>query len=478
MAPMKQLYPTLLLALLAGPLAAQTLTNNGGILTVQQGATLYIPGALDNKASSTLTNAGTLWVAGNLTNAGTVASSGLVLLSGTTAQTLTPGGASVAQLEVNNTSAQGVSVPTDLGITQQLKLTAGMVRTAANAIISLTNEASVSGEATGRYVQGNLRVTRTNVTSATNFTNSATIGGNGQNLGQVTVTRTAGLATAGTSYGTFGNNKSIDRIWTVTTSMAPTGAVPITLAWLPDNDNGLTDFSRVLIWRQPTATAPWNGAGAAADASTTRSISTTTTSFDRLTISNQSNPLPVELTRFSAERRADDAWLSWATASEKNSAHFDVEVSVDGQKFQKVAEVAGQGTTGQRTNYTYTDSRVARYDAPLLYYRLRQVDTDGTTSYSTVQILTVSTAAQTLAVQPFPNPFGQSLVARIVAPQAGITTLTLTDATGRTLCTQQLALPSGTSDISLPEVASFPTGIYFLAIQQAAARRMVRVVKQ
>ncbi|SNR49996.1 Por secretion system C-terminal sorting domain-containing protein [Hymenobacter mucosus] len=474
---MKFFYSLLGLSLLAEAGVAQSLTNNGGILTVQSGATLYVPGTLDNKAGSTLTNAGTLQVLGNLTNAGTTTSGGVVLLSGSAAQTLTPGGATLARLEVNNASTQGISVPADLGISQELKLTNGMVRTAPNATISLTAAANVTGEAAGRYVQGNLRVTRDNVTTAISFTNSATIGGNGQNLGQVTVTRTAGLTTAGASYGTFGNNKSIDRVWTVTTTQAPTGAVPITLSWLPDNDNGLTDFSRVLIWRQATATGPWTGVGTGADASTTRSISTTTTSLDRLTISNFLNPLPVALLQFTAERRANDAWLHWATASEKNNAHFEVEVSLDGHQFQKAGQVAGRGTTLQRTDYEYTDAHIARYEAGIVYYRLHQVDTDGTGSYSAVQVVAVDQASQ-LTAQAHPNPYNNELFVRMALPQPGATTLTLHDALGRILLAKQLTLPTGVSEVALPEATTLPLGIYFITIRQAGTARVVKVVRE
>ncbi|QJX46779.1 T9SS type A sorting domain-containing protein [Hymenobacter taeanensis] len=475
---MKFFYSLLGLGLLAEAGFAQNLANNGSILTVQSGATLYIPGALDNKAGSTLTNTGVVQVLGNLTNAGTLNSSGRVLLSGSAAQTLTAGGAALAQLEVNNGSSQGLTVPDNLTITQELKLTNGMVRTPASATISLTNTASVSGEATGRYVQGNLRVTRDNVSTATDFTNSATIGGNGQNLGRVEVTRTAGLTLAGTSYGTFGDSKSVDRIWTVTADQAPTGAVPITLSWLPDNDNGLTDFSRVLIWRQATQTAPWNGVGSVANASTTRSISSSTTVLGRFTVTNSANPLPVQLIAFRAEARAADVLLHWATASEKDNALFAIEVSTDGRLFQTVGQVAGRGTTSQQTSYTYTDARVSRYNADVLYYRLRQQDTDGTQSYSAVQVVRPLETEQAMALQAHPNPFSQELFARLVLPKAGLASIALHNTLGQVLFTRQLELPAGTSEVALPEADKLPQGVYLLVVRQANASRVVKVVRE
>jgi hypothetical protein len=475
---MKIFYSFLGLCALAEAGVAQSLTNNGSTLTVQSGAVLYVPGTLDNKAGSTLTNAGTVQVLGDLTNAGTLTASGRVLLSGAAAQTLTAGGATLGQLEVNNASPQGVNVPDNLTITQELKLTNGMVRTPASATISLTNAASVTGEAAGRYVLGNLRVTRDNVTTATDFTNSATIGGNGQSLGQVVVTRTAGLVAAGISHGTFNSSKSIDRIWTVTTGQAPTGPVPITLSWLPDNDNGLTDFSRVLIWRQANNTAPWNGVGSVANASATRSISTTTTSFGRLTVSNSANPLPVQLISFTAEARATDVLLRWATASEKDNAQFIIEVSTDGQQFQPVGQIAGRGTTGQQTAYSYTDASVSRYNADVLYYRLRQQDLDGTESYSSVQVVRLVSAELSIAVQAHPNPFSQELYARVVLPTAGLTSIALHNTLGQVLLTRKLQLPAGATEVALPEAVTLPQGVYLLVVRQATTTRVVKVVRE
>lgn len=67
---------TLLLALTTLAAAAQSLLNEGAILTVGSGAVLYVPGSVQNNAGGTLTNTGTVQLAGDLTNAGTLASSG------------------------------------------------------------------------------------------------------------------------------------------------------------------------------------------------------------------------------------------------------------------------------------------------------------------------------------------------------------------------------------------------------------------
>ena len=91
----------LLLPALAG--SAQTLTNDGSTITVEPGAILFVAGAVQNNAASTLSNAGTVQVTGDLTNAGTLTSPGLLLFSGAANQVFNPGTATVFDLTLNNT---------------------------------------------------------------------------------------------------------------------------------------------------------------------------------------------------------------------------------------------------------------------------------------------------------------------------------------------------------------------------------------
>ncbi|TGE23828.1 T9SS type A sorting domain-containing protein [Hymenobacter aquaticus] len=99
---------------------------------------------------------------------------------------------------------------------------------------------------------------------------------------------------------------------------------------------------------------------------------------------DSNSPLPVELVAFSASRQSNTVQLKWTTASETNSNRFEVQRSADGQSFATINTVAGAGTTTTATNYLSVDA------APLAgtsYYRLRQIDTDGSVSYSPVRVV-------------------------------------------------------------------------------------------
>lgn len=473
--------PALLLGM-GTPLAAQTLTNHGARLTVQAGTTLAVPDSLLNRTGSQLTNHGTLQLGRTLNNAGTLASTGLMRFAGSSRQRMVPGGATLAQLEVNNTglTSQGMLVITDdLAVAQQLRLINGMVHTSSGKTISLPAGAALLGEAPGRYVQGNLRITRAAVNGPTDFGHGVWLDGTGHALGEISVTRTAGLRTADLSYGNRlgSTTKGIDRIWTITAAQSPNAAVPLRLSWLADDDNGLTNFSQAQVWRQASPAASWETTGPRTDASA-RSISTTVAAFGRFTVSNAANPLPVELISFTAERRGADALLQWATASEKNSSYFAVESSPDGRVFRQVGQVSSRGTAITRSDYQFIDPNLARYAVQTVYYRLRQVDQDGTETYSPVRTVAVPTQSD-LVVQAWPNPFGDEALSVLVnTPQAGTATVELTDAVGRSLFSQRAVLIKGTNTLSLPQAAQLPEGVYLVRVQHSGQQRTLKLVRR
>lgn len=449
---------------------AQTLTNDGATLAVGAGATLYVAGGVQNNAGGTLSNAGTVQLTGDLTNAGTLASSGTLLFSGTANQTFASGTASVATLVLANTGAVGqrtLALPADLTVGTALVLQSGLLRTAPTATLTLPDGATLSGEQTGQYVQGNLRITRVAGSGVLDFGHGATLDRTG--LGSVSITRTAGLLTNDLSRGVNFNNSAlqgIDRIWTVVPEIAPRAPVPVTLQWLADDDNGLTNFSQAQAWRADLGTAAWAAASqpqAATVSGSTRNFSFATVALGRLTVSSADAPLPVALVRFTAEPLGPDALLKWATASEKNNAYFEVEASADGRTFRHIGQVAGQGTTTQAHDYRLVDPAIAQYGASLVYYRLRQVDLNGTFTYSPVRAVAVSQSALAL----FPNPTTGAATLIGTAPGAAVTVF---DAVGR-LVLSATADTAGTAPLALPD--GLAAGVYVVRTGTTALRLTV-----
>lgn len=91
--------------------------------------------------------------------------------------------------------------------------------------------------------------------------------------------------------------------------------------------------------------------------------------------------LPVELLSFNGAKEKEGNFLSWSTASEINNDHFELERSYDGNSFESVYSIEGKGTTTSISNYAFYDNTSEK---GLVYYRLKQVDYDGKTTYSKI----------------------------------------------------------------------------------------------
>jgi len=482
---MKYLFPLLLLlASIGRPVAAQDVTNNGSTLALTNGAMLAVPGGLTNMAGSTLDlgTGGQLRVGGAFVNAGTLGpGTGAVLLVGPAAQILDLNGAVLYDLTVNNpAAAPAVAVASSLSVTHQLTLTAGMVRTAPTATLTLPAGAVLLGETTGRYVAGNLRAERNAVASTgfVDFGNGARLDPNGNALGNVAVTRSAGLQLANVSFGVNpldATKKGTDQVWRVVPTLQPAGPVTLEVSWLADNDNGLTGFASAQLWRRNGA--GWAAVGPLANASGRSLAWPVAGPLDQFTVSTASAPLPVELVAFAAERRGEAARLRWRTASEKNNDYFGVEVSADGRAFRQFARVAGQGTATTPTNYELLDPALLGYGAEVVYYRLRQMDRDGTASYSPVA--TVAVTAAGFAATAAPNPVGDDGTRlRITTGTAGPAEWAVYDGVGRRLLGQRTELLAGTNDVALAAAGQLPPGVYLLRVSQGPRQARLKLVRE
>lgn len=149
-------------------------------------------------------------------------------------------------------------------------------------------------------------------------------------------------------------------------------------------------------------------------------------------------PFPVELIHFSLSKERSHLDLTWATASELNNVGFEVQKSVDGNIWQQVGFVQGQGTSREITEYQYQDAE------PFIgtnYYRLKQIDFDGAFTYSEVREIEYAEADPDIHL--YPNPSSGTFTLRLDNPQQLPTRITLIDQMGRKVW--ERALPEGTS---------------------------------
>jgi Concanavalin A-like lectin/glucanases superfamily/Secretion system C-terminal sorting domain len=173
--------------------------------------------------------------------------------------------------------------------------------------------------------------------------------------------------------------------------------------------------------------------------------------------------LPVELIQFQAQNTEGPNKLTWQTASEKNTSHFDIEKSKDGLVFEKIGEVKAAGNSQTPQYYSYLDRNP--YD--LSYYRLKIHDLDGKTDFSK----TVSVRRDgKLNVKIYPNPAQQ--VMTVDMGEMENTTLTVIDVLGKTV--YQKAAVSGQNTM---DVSTFSKGVYIIEIKAKGITHREKIIK-
>jgi len=227
--------------------------------------------------------------------------------------------------------------------------------------------------------------------------------------------------------------------------------------------SGAPAVSNGVTFKVP-AGAPASMIGEANSASTTVPDPQLNNNTARLTTSVGA-PLPVELTTFTATAVRTEAQLAWSTASEKNNDHFDVERSLDGGKFAVIGTVRGQGSTTLATQYSFRDAEAAKLTRKPVYYRLRQVDTDGKSSYSPTRAVQFGAGGKLdVSVYPNPNPHLSKATLDLTALPAGKCEVQITDVHGRLL--RQLTLDGAAEHVL--DVQALPAGLYLVRLQSAA----------
>jgi hypothetical protein len=185
------------------------------------------------------------------------------------------------------------------------------------------------------------------------------------------------------------------------------------------------------------------------------------------------SPLPVSLAKFAATKTEKGNKLTWATASEKNSAYFQVERSTDAKTWTALTQITAQGNSNNLVNYEFTDAATT---AGLTYYRLKMVDLDATSEFSKV-ITLQSGNRQLAAVNVFPNPVQntQSLHIAFEAQEKATVTLQLLDMMGTVIKTENQSADSGRNTYSL-DMNSVKPGMYLVQVTSGSAKETTRVV--
>lgn len=257
--------------------------------------------------------------------------------------------------------------------------------------------------------------------------------------------------------------------WTVSTT-AESLSGSLTLDWSAVPANGVADASTVRLLTREGFGRAWtdipvtNGATSL----TLNSVS----GFSEFALGSiGDSPLPVELFSFTGNGAATGVELKWTTASEQSNAGF-ILYRATGAAPQQAAVIAhytqvpqlqGQGTTSERTGYTYTDAAV---EAGTDYiYTLESVDRSGTVHRYDKRVTARLDGATAKAgryelFQNYPNPFNPTTIIRFTMKQAGEAVVVVSDMLGRTVSRETLNAKAGENQYRL-NGSKLTSGTYF-----------------
>jgi hypothetical protein len=247
---------------------------------------------------------------------------------------------------------------------------------------------------------------------------------------------------------------AIDLQWDLS-SHSPVTATDLRLLIDTDNDNSFSDETPI--------------AGATLVTAGIYEFSAVTGISDsrRFTIGTANiiqTPLPVLLVFFKAlSVNNSSVRLSWQTASETTGDHFEVERSVDNFNWENIAIIKAAGNSIVTNNYTTTDTTPHKGNS---FYRLKQVDVDGSISYSAIQNVLIN--GTTMSIKVYPNPAGNYLIVKNVVTSSS--DFTIFDQYGKNLSS---LVGKQSNDITLGlriDITALRPGIYFIRTQSGTSK--------
>ena len=385
-------------------------TGSGEVAFTDAEHTVSGTGSFANLSNAgTVTASSDMSVTGNITNSGKFV--GTVKLNGA-AQEI--GGGDFENLTVENLTVDnaGVTINNSISIDGKLTLTKGVVSVnGGQALVFTKNAKPVAGTSANSYVDGTIwkygktpfvfptgskgRLAQIGIapgsdaTDATYYSASYTLIADKEPL-------TTGLP-AGMSRVSQAETWNVD---------CPAGkSSKLTLYWSDAKASGITPGKESDLLVAHYTDGNWKAESAKFDG--VNSITTTAyiTSYSPFTFGAKNpepdiNPLPVTFTAFTGRQDGNSVVLEWTTMSENNNDYFEIERSSDGINFVTIGYVEGAGNSNSRIDYSFSDNAP---EQGRLYYRLSQVDFDGTREYAD-KVVTVTFANNKLAVSIVPNP--------------------------------------------------------------------------
>ena len=180
--------------------------------------------------------------------------------------------------------------------------------------------------------------------------------------------------------------------------------------------------------------------------------------FKVWTLTDNAFPLPVELVNFNAQLIGNrEVSVTWSTLTEINNDYFEVQRSENGTDFVSFSTVDGAGNSQSTLDYSITD--FSPYNN-VTYYRLNQVDFDGSFSYSEIKAVAIDGFQ---SIYLFPNPTNNIIQVETNFASDGIVNYQVLDLTGKVVFEKKDSVKKGNQQTILP-ITELGNGQYFLRI--------------
>jgi hypothetical protein len=479
-------------ATLSGPLTAQ------GLITVQNGGVLNTACQPITGTQFTLNAGGELQICdpagisasgstGAIQVTGTRSFSPDAIYTYTGAGTQATGSglpATVRTLKANLASAADtLQLGSNVTVNTAIIAARGVLKTYApdyssHYLLTMGKPAAALSETSTSFVLGQVQTAALSFVAEGNSTGFGNIGlsltahtANGASLaGSTYVVRTTGTPVYG-----VGTSTSIRRQYRVVPTVDTNLNMDLTFSFSGQAAelNGIPQ-ANLQLFSRPIAGGLWRPEGGTVSGGTV-----SLTGLDHLsdwTLGNRANPLPVELSAFAAVRQDQAARLTWTTATERNNKGFAVQASTNGREFHVLGFVPGAGSSTKAQAYRFVDETAGRV-AGTHYYRLQQLDFDGSSSYTAVRSVTFG-PAQASELTASPNPFGDVLTVNTTATEAARVAFALTDAAGRPVLTLAATVPAGAAKTSLRGLGTLRSGFYVLGFVLDGKPHYLKVVKE
>ena len=372
-------------------------------------------------------------------------------------------------MEVALTGTSKIILQRAINISQGLSFQSGLLDLNNNNI-DLGTSGTVIGEsettriigANGGYIQ---IVNTLNAPSSVNPGNLGVLFTSAQNLGSTIIRRghqSQTIASAGGS--------SILRYYDISPTNNSGLNATLRFSYFDAELNSL-DESNLVFWRS-TDNINWTEQGFTLRNTVTNYVEKTGIDvFSRWTLSRVSIPLPVIFILFNARCDNNKVILTWKTAQELNSSHFDIERNIDGNHWAVIGTLPAGGNSNTERSYSFADNGPSSG----AIYRIAEHDIDGHVKYTSIIRSDCDTKNNW---KVWPNPVAETLWLTINTAAESKIIIKIVDSKGALISLQQNNLLRGNNVLNV-DMKKIAAGTYLILVNwnEGRMQKAVKIVK-